>query len=485
MHGRARPAASNPTSRTSNLNRTGLAIVSLLAFICLLLVAAADSWSARVSEHTTFGTPGKTPDVSTTLLETGPTETSQLAVDLSARTWAFSDPNNAFEINNTFLSPGSGYPNYGTVNVGACQGAGDSRAACRPSDQLAVLLGGRSDRAVIAGTLPTSWILYVNGGGGDDEVQVPAATTSKSITTMAVFNGGPGSDRFAGTAGADFMQDSDGGSTRDVYDGGPGSDIVNYGALPDLGFESNAPRSQQDTTAVRVSLAKRAANEDALSSIESVAGGSGDDVLTGDARRNELVGGKGDDRLLGGPGDDVLGGAAASFNPDRFLDEAGNDSLLGGSGKDRLLGGLGADLLRGGAGNDSLDAGADRRRDRLACGSGSDTVRGTSLRDSVGSDCERVVLESVTVAGRPKRSGGNVIFMVRPDYRTDRLVLRSAGGKRLGRGRRITRRGAYRVRLSRLGQRLARRGRTIIVQSVAVKRSKGESEQDGYRIRLR
>jgi Ca2+-binding RTX toxin-like protein len=74
-----------------------------------------------------------------------------------------------------------------------------------------------------------------------------------------------------------------------------------------------------------------------LVGLEMARGSSHDDVLTGDDRRNTLLG-------LGGA--DTLAGAA------------GNDRLLGGAGDDTLLGGEGDDFLDGGDGEaDSADGG--------------------------------------------------------------------------------------------------------------------------------
>ncbi len=53
---------------------------------------------------------------------------------------------------------------------------------------------------------------------------------------------------------------------------------------------------------------------DTLSSIENVIGGSGQDVLTGNAVANSLYGGNGDDTLSGAGGNDRLfGGDDADF----------------------------------------------------------------------------------------------------------------------------------------------------------------------------
>ena len=68
--------------------------------------------------------------------------------------------------------------------------------------------------------------------------------------------------------------------------------------------------------------------------IENLIGGSGDDLLEGNARPNRLEGGAGADTLRG-------------------FDDA--DTLIGGAGNDTLSGGNGFDLLNGGAGADPID----------------------------------------------------------------------------------------------------------------------------------
>jgi len=65
--------------------------------------------------------------------------------------------------------------------------------------------------------------------------------------------------------------------------------------------------------------------------IEDAIGGTGNDVIIGNATANTLTGGSGNDDLRG---------------------VAGNDTLIGGSGNDRLNGGVGTDSLTGGTGQD-------------------------------------------------------------------------------------------------------------------------------------
>jgi Ca2+-binding RTX toxin-like protein len=80
----------------------------------------------------------------------------------------------------------------------------------------------------------------------------------------------------------------------------------------------------------------------AIAGVESVWGGSGNDLLIGDAGANNLVGNAGLDTLIGGDGSDNLNGGG------------GADSLDGGAGDDWLNGSDGADHLTGGPGADTF-----------------------------------------------------------------------------------------------------------------------------------
>jgi Ca2+-binding RTX toxin-like protein len=92
-----------------------------------------------------------------------------------------------------------------------------------------------------------------------------------------------------------------------------------------------------------------------------------DDILTGGAGRDALIGLSGNDLLDGGAGKDLLDGGN------------GHDELRGGKGKDTLLGGTGFDLLIGGCGPDTLDGGAGG--DVLFGGNSPDDLTGGPGRD--------------------------------------------------------------------------------------------------------
>lgn len=163
--------------------------------------------------------------------------------------------------------------------------------------------------------------------------------------------------------------------------------------------------------------------------IENAIGGSGRDLMVGNAVSNRMNGGAGDDTLRGGAGNDtLLGGSGAdvfgggtgrdtvilggSTGLTVNLGRSGNQStgqgsdrfgsienLVGGSardvftgssaanilrgegGNDRLLGAGGSDTLSGGSGADLLDGGLGS--DRLTGGTGADTFRFNAGRDVV------------------------------------------------------------------------------------------------------
>ncbi len=208
--------------------------------------------------------------------------------------------------------------------------------------------------------------------------------------------GGLGNDTLSGGDGNDRIY---GGEGSDIVDGGNGTDTADY---------------RYSAAAVTVSLVTNTglggeAAGDQLISIENLSGSNFDDVLTGDAGVNRLVGrlgndvlngGAGNDYLDGGSGIDVLNGgdgidtaeytdswAGVTVNllantgvggeakGDTFISienvlgsqfddiitgnavnnrlngDAGNDTLNGGDGNDMLVGGMGADTLIGGAGD--------------------------------------------------------------------------------------------------------------------------------------
>jgi Ca2+-binding RTX toxin-like protein len=192
-------------------------------------------------------------------------------------------------------------------------GAGDDVLAGTAGDDVICGLGGNDTLRGGDGHD------VLRGGDGDD-----------------LLIGGASRDGLAGDAGSDHLS---GGSGADALAGGPGVDRVSYWGRG---------------TAVAATIGDGpndgAANErdDVRSDVEQLAGGRGDDTLTGNAAANRLSG------------------------------NAGNDRLIGHGGPDELI---------GGDGDDSHDA-ADGTRDSVTCGNGIDSVLSDPV-DWLSATCEQ------------------------------------------------------------------------------------------------
>jgi Ca2+-binding RTX toxin-like protein len=200
----------------------------------------------------------------------------------------------------------------------------------RGGEGVNVLIGGNgtdtadfSDRKaiVIAFTADTSATAATVGGVGVGTLlgieSLLGGTLSDTLTGDARVN------RLVGNAGNDLL---DGGEGNDVLEGGAGTDTVNYSSRSVSVVASSA--GTVVTTAVIGGT-----EQDKLTNIEHITGGSAADTLTGNETANRLTGNAGNDILAGGAGGDVLAGGA------------NDDTLSGGTGSDRLDGGLGNDLF--------------------------------------------------------------------------------------------------------------------------------------------
>jgi Ca2+-binding RTX toxin-like protein len=130
--------------------------------------------------------------------------------------------------------------------------------------------------------------------------------------------------------------------------------------------------------------------------IESASGGSGGDLIIGNAFANTLRGNGGADNLFGGSGDDSLEGGA---DDDRIFGGLGNDTitddsgvsnyLRGDEGDDLLMGGAGFCDINGNMGNDTVVAGTGdswavggKDNDSLSGGAGQNLVYGNLGNDT-------------------------------------------------------------------------------------------------------
>jgi Ca2+-binding RTX toxin-like protein len=112
---------------------------------------------------------------------------------------------------------------------------------------------------------------------------------------------------------------------------------------------------------------------------DTITGSAADDDLDGDRDNDTIDGGRGNDVIRGGLGDDQLTGGLGN---DRLIGSTGSDTLDGGPDNDELDSGIGADRLIGGSGIDRFEAGAgkdvinaqDGVAETVRCGGGNDTV---------------------------------------------------------------------------------------------------------------
>ncbi|MCF8531929.1 MAG: hypothetical protein K9G48_02905 [Reyranella sp.] len=119
-------------------------------------------------------------------------------------------------------------------------------------------------------------------------------------------------------------------------------------------------------------------NGDARSYIENAIGGTGNDLIVGNAIANVLSGGSGNDTLYGGFGD---------------------DTLIGGSGNDSLDGGQGADAMIGGSGNDTYFVNHTGDTVTEQAGEGIDTVQ-SEISYTLSANVENLTLTGGAVEAR-------------------------------------------------------------------------------------
>jgi Ca2+-binding RTX toxin-like protein len=291
-----------------------------------------------------------------------------------------------------------------------------------------------------------SYIENLQGGSGND------VFVGDSLANTLF--GNSGNDSLTGGAGADTLR---GGVGADTLNGGADSDTADYGDKA-----ATVSVTLNGATIVDVKIA--GVNEDKISNIENIIGGSVNDTLVGDVLANTLIGNAGNDSLSGGAGNDFLRGGlgvdtlvggsesdtadysdkttavtatlngatvidvkVAGVNEDKisyienltggsandvFVGDtlantlsgnAGNDSLSGMAGNDSLNGGIGNDTLIGGAGNDTLTGGTGIDYfDFTAALSGTinvDTITDFSLVDDV------IRLDNAVMAGLGTTTG--------------------------------------------------------------------------------
>ena len=348
--------------------------------------------------------------------------------------------------------------------------AGETAVIARSAADSAILQNGQAcDNPVTASTLKK---ITVTGSSGDDTLLLDftnglfaLGTTSAASSGIAVDLGGGTGDKLAikGTSAADnfnfgaasillntdankditytnvesfvvSLGDGDdvytsagGGAAGGVFGqpisvfGGPGNDVFNQGSAATVsetisggsGIDtvSYASRSASVTVTIGAGANDGAAaeNDDIMSDVEIVTGGTGDDTLTADATlpatlnggpgNDTLIGGSGNDTISGGPGVDKVDYSGRSADITATLDGvtpsgdltaneadilgsdvenleggSGDDVLTGNASANELVGNAGDDTLSGLGGDDTIEGGAGD--DDISCGAGFDVTVG-------------------------------------------------------------------------------------------------------------
>ena len=313
----------------------------------------------------------------------------------------------------------------GEVNAIALEREGDRLTVTDtgPPPQAGSGCAAAGEHAVVCET--ESKEVRIALGDGDDRIDL--------LAVAARVDGGPGADRLLGSSGRDVLEGGGGpdlvqagrgrdrivdretssGESDDVVDAGPGRDTVDY-----------SHRSSSVDVDLAAGVFGGEGERDAVTAVEVVATGSGDDTLRGGAGSDSLNGGGGQNLVEGGAGDDRLRGSGRLVGGDGrdvlecTLDPStctatggtGDDELLGvyhwhegtmRSDDDRLDGGTGDDRLVGYGGNDVLVGGAGD--DRLA---GDHPYPGPEFTGYYEELHWRSVVVDATRAGRDLLTGG-------------------------------------------------------------------------------
>jgi hypothetical protein len=180
-----------------------------------------------------------------------------------------------------------------------------------------IINGGTGANLYTEQGIPAGTKIIINGGSGSNTLTGPNADTAWTITGSG--SGTMGANTFAGItnlvggSGVDTFQFGPNGSIGSINAGG-GGDWLDYSLL---------------TTAVTANLATGSATgvAGAVSNIQNVLGGAGNDTLTGNDQGGVLVGRGGTNVIAGGNGRSLLIGGA------------GIATITGGSGDDIIVGG--------------------------------------------------------------------------------------------------------------------------------------------------
>ena len=261
-------------------------------------------------------------------------------------------------------------------------GAADSYDIRQSGSDLVIRRGTSSITVPTTGLAAGIENVIVNAGNGNDTITIG---NLDRVGVLAIFvNGESGDDTITavGAAIGGVRLGIDGGAGNDTLTGSDGADTIQGGA----GLDVISGNNGNDTLL---------GGDDA----DSISGGNGNDVIDGNDGNDTALGDAGDDSISGSFGNDMLVGDDGNdtlnggFGDDLLNGMSGDDSLLGSNGNDRIAGGSGDDIIDGGNDADTIQghSGADlingSHGDDLIFGqAGDDTIFGDDGNDTIMGD---------------------------------------------------------------------------------------------------
>jgi len=234
---------------------------------------------------------------------------------------------NGFKITGVSVHDKSGYS---VASAGDVNGDG--------FDDLIIGAPGADQPGVGFSTGGAAYVVFGKAGGFDANIELSSLDGTNGFALVGPANGP--SEQLGGSVASAGDLNDDGFDDLFVGAGHGGSGTTSYVVY------GRAPDTAVDRTGTKAS--------------QTLAGGSFDDVLRGEAGDDLLYGNGGKDRLIGGVGNDVMKGGDGD---DRLFGYAGNDVLNGGTGNDEMRGGLGYDTYYVGSSGDrvleAVNEGAD------------------------------------------------------------------------------------------------------------------------------
>jgi VCBS repeat-containing protein len=211
----------------------------------------------------------------------------------------------------------------------------------------------------------------IYGGGGNDSIINARLGTG----AHSELYGGDGNDLFL-SQGAALSRDGD------IVDGGAGTDGLTLWNIESFDASASSTFDVLTQTGTLHVISVENLTMYGLATDNTMIGGAGNDVISGNFGNDILSGGAGNDVVDGGYSNDTLSG------------DSGTNIVYGGVGDDWLNSFLGTDLLNGGVGNDTFNlapAATDAFQTTIfiqgyGVNDGADTVNGFNADSGIGHD---------------------------------------------------------------------------------------------------